>query len=194
MTFAVQVLKTIDVEGRYSDNPADAGGATNHGITEAIARAWGYEGSMQALTQAQAIQIAQEVFYIDPAFNLIAVIDDPLADLLFDIGFNAGPATAGKFVQTAINALNYPAGSLGATLAVDGALGAFTRTALSKFYVARGTEGHEVLTGMVLAQHSVRYITLSQASSSQKQFEYGWQLNRVIGNAQLAAPPSPPST
>ncbi len=46
---------------------------------------------------------------------------------------------------------------------------------------------------MVLAQHSVRYISLSQATASQKQFEYGWQLNRVIGNAELAAP-SPSST
>jgi lysozyme family protein len=188
MSFAVQVLKTIDVEGGYSDNPADAGGVTNHGITESIARAWGYEGSMQALTQAQAIQIAQDVFYIDPAFNLVAAIDDPLGDLLFDIGFNAGPATAGKFVQTAINALNYPAGSLGATLTVDGQLGSFSREAISKFYAARGSDGHAVLTGMVLAQHSVRYIILSQAAASQKQFEYGWQLNRVIGNAHLAGP------
>lgn len=194
MTFAAQSLKTIDVEGGYSNNPADAGGATNHGITQATARAWGYTGTMQALTQAQALQIAQDVFYIDPAFNLVAAIDDQLGDLLFDIGFNAGPATAGKFLQVALNALNYPAGTLGAALVVDGQLGAFSREALSKLYAWRGSEGHQVITGMVLAQHSVRYITLSQASSSQKQFEYGWQLNRVIGNASLAGPIASPST
>ncbi len=113
LSFAVQILKTLNVEGGYSDNPADAGGATNHGITEAVARAWGYAGAMQALTQAQALQIAETVFYVDPGFDKISAIDDPLADLLRDIGFNAGPATAGKFVQVALNALNYPAGSLG---------------------------------------------------------------------------------
>ena len=37
------------LEGGYSDNPADPGGKTNHGVTEQVARANGYQGDMKAL-------------------------------------------------------------------------------------------------------------------------------------------------
>lgn len=34
----------LSLEGGYVNNPADRGGATNWGITEATARAFGYKG------------------------------------------------------------------------------------------------------------------------------------------------------
>ncbi len=64
-------------------------------------------------------------------------------------------------MQGALNALNYPSGTLGASLKLDGSFGSFSRTALTKFYSLRGAEGRVVLRGMVLYQHSVRYISLT---------------------------------
>ena len=42
----------IDREGRYVNHPADRGGPTCWGITQAVARAEGYAGSMRDLPRA----------------------------------------------------------------------------------------------------------------------------------------------
>ena len=45
------------VEGGYADDPADLGGKTNLGITEAVARRHGYTGDMRDLTDSLAYHI-----------------------------------------------------------------------------------------------------------------------------------------
>ena len=44
----------IDREGGYFHHPADRGGATRWGITEAVARAEGYVGDMRLFTRPAA--------------------------------------------------------------------------------------------------------------------------------------------
>lgn len=182
MTLATQLPKTFKIEGGYSNNPGDPGGETNHGVTVAIARAAGYTGAMKDLTVQQATEILTDLFYIDPQFDKLALIDDKLADQMFDLGVNLGPQAAGKFIQRALNVLDQN-GKYGASLNVDGVLGTMSRTRLTQFYADRGADGRTVLHGMVLAQASVSYITLAEATPSKEQFEFGWQLARVIGNA-----------
>ncbi|KKM08171.1 hypothetical protein LCGC14_1726580, partial [marine sediment metagenome] len=41
---------TLGIEGDFSDDPADSGGATKWGITESVARAFGYSGRMQNMS------------------------------------------------------------------------------------------------------------------------------------------------
>ncbi|HEX5258441.1 MAG TPA: glycosyl hydrolase 108 family protein, partial [Sphingomicrobium sp.] len=45
----------IDREGGYADNPADKGGPTCFGITQAVARANGYCGPMRQLPREEAV-------------------------------------------------------------------------------------------------------------------------------------------
>ncbi|MEO6224401.1 MAG: glycosyl hydrolase 108 family protein, partial [Sphingomicrobium sp.] len=46
--------RLIDREGGYVNNPADKGGPTIFGITEAVARAQGYAGPMRTMPRAEA--------------------------------------------------------------------------------------------------------------------------------------------
>lgn len=59
-TFIERILKN---EGGYVNHPADPGGATNWGITERVARKWGYAGHMRDLPRATAIDIYRQEYW-----------------------------------------------------------------------------------------------------------------------------------
>lgn len=170
----------ITREGGYSNDPNDAGGETNFGITVAEARAFGYTGPMQTMQRDTAVQIYRQRYWTQPHFDQLAIVDATLAAKLLDIGVNMGPATGVKYVQRALNVLNQQAKAF-PDIAVDGGLGQMTLTALKAFYAMRGVDGHRVLLGMVAAQQSVRYIELAEQNPTQEVFEWGWQLNRAFG-------------
>lgn len=99
MSFDKAFERLIGHEGGYVDNPKDPGGRTKFGITERVARANGYAGSMRDLSLDTAKQIAKteywdkvkaDSFHPAVAFNL------------FDIAYNSGPTRAIKILQEAI--------------------------------------------------------------------------------------------
>ena len=49
MTFDEAFHKLLGHEGGFVDHPSDPGGATRWGVTERVARQWGYAGSMREL-------------------------------------------------------------------------------------------------------------------------------------------------
>lgn len=49
--------KVLAHEGGYVNHPADKGGPTKWGVTEATARRYGYKGVMADLTREEAIEI-----------------------------------------------------------------------------------------------------------------------------------------
>src|SRR5689334_18971880 len=53
---------TLALEGEYSDDPNDSGGATRYGVTERVARANGYTGPMRELPLADARRIAKSQY------------------------------------------------------------------------------------------------------------------------------------
>src|SRR5689334_14774160 len=91
----------IDREGGYVNNPADKGGPTCFGITEAVARAHGYGGAMHDLPREQAIEIYRRLYWLRPRFDEVAKRSDRVAAELFDTGVNMGPAVAVTFLQRA---------------------------------------------------------------------------------------------
>jgi hypothetical protein len=54
MSVDTLIDEVISREGGYVDHPADRGGPTMFGITEAVARANGYDGPMRNLPRATA--------------------------------------------------------------------------------------------------------------------------------------------
>lgn len=170
--------KVIDIEGGYSNNPADKGGPTKFGITENTARAFGYKGDMRDLTKEIAMDIYIQRYWTEPQFDRVALLSESIAQELLDTGINMGKAIAVRFLQRALNVLNRQASDY-PDITVDGVLGSVSLFALKSFLEKRGKAGEGVLLKMLNAQQSVRYIEIAEANQSQETFEYGWQKERA---------------
>ena len=168
------ILNVITTEGGYVNNPADKGGETNHGITKAVALANGYTGAMIDLTTEQASTIYKVEYWLKPNFDEIFKVDNQLAFMLFQFGVLSGVVTSAMMLQRALNVLYKQ------SLIIDGKLGETTLNALNAFKISRNDNPIHVLRGMVMAQQSVYLIECAEHNPNDKQFEYGWQLNRVI--------------
>lgn len=59
----------LDREGGYVNHPADRGGPTGFGITEAVARANGYRGAMRALPRDEAAAIYRRLYWLRPGLD-----------------------------------------------------------------------------------------------------------------------------
>lgn len=173
----------IDREGGYVDHPADRGGPTNFGITEAVARANGYAGPMRSLSRAEAEAIYKRLYWVRPRFDAVAERSPALAAELFDTGVNMGPAVAATFLQRALTALNRN-GSDYPDLVPDGRIGSTTLAAIDGFLSHRGKAGGEsVLLKALEALQGERYLRLAERRPANEAFLYGWLANR-IGNAE----------
>ncbi|WP_425228419.1 glycoside hydrolase family 108 protein [Sphingomonas sp.] len=168
----------IDREGGYVDHPADPGGATRWGITEATARADGYGGDMRLLSRARAAAIYARVYWQRPGFDQLAVRAPALAAELFDTGVNMGPAGAIGFLQRALNALNRGASDY-PDIALDGRLGPASFAAVDAFLRTRGRTGETVLLKAVEALQGERYLSLAERRPADEAFLYGWLVNRI---------------
>jgi len=174
------IKDVIAKEGGYTNNPDDKGGPTNWGITKDVAYAHGYRGDMAEFTRSEAEAIYKEEFWLKPKFDRIALIDESMAEMLLNFGVLAGQQTASKMLQRALNVLNhngvdYP------DIKADGNIGPITIHAVDIFVGKRGSEGKKVLRGMLAAQFSVHLMECAERNPKNEEFQYGWQLNRVIG-------------
>jgi lysozyme family protein len=172
------VDELIEREGGYVNHPADRGGPTRYGITEAVARAHGYGGAMAALPREDAAAIYRRLYWLRPKFDEVAERSPRLAVELFDTGANMGPAVAATFLQRALTALNrngkdYP------DLVPDGRIGVRTLAALDPFLKARGCSGETVILRAIEALQGERYLRLAERRPSNEAFLYGWLANRI---------------
>jgi lysozyme family protein len=168
----------IDREGGYVHHPADRGGATCWGITEAVARADGYPGPMRLLPRETAAGIYRRLYWFRPGYDRVAARAPLVAAELFDTAANMGPATATTFLQRALNALNRGARDF-PDLRADGEVGPATLAALDAFALRRGRGGEQVLLKAVEALQGERYLTLAERRPANEAFLYGWLANRL---------------
>jgi len=173
------IEELIEREGGYSNHPADRGGPTQFGITEAVARAHGYRGAMADLPREEAAAIYRRLYWLRPRFDQVAERAPRVAAELFDTGVNMGPAVAATFLQRALTALNrggkdYP------DLVPDGRVGPATLAALDAFLGTRGKKGGEtVLLRALEALQGERYLRLAEKRPANEAFLYGWLANRI---------------
>lgn len=93
-------------EGGFVDHPADRGGPTKHGITQATLARWRgapvTRDDVAELTFEDARQIYRRLYIDDPGFHHI--FDRRLQAAVVDAGVHHGPATAARWLQAAVGA------------------------------------------------------------------------------------------
>lgn len=168
---------TVGLEGGYSDRPNDRGGKTQFGITERVARSFGYEGEMRKLPLETAKAIYRKNYWNLMLCDYIAEVSPDVAREIFDTGVNAGIGTAGLILQRSLNVLNR-GGSYYPDLLPDGLIGRKTIHSLQAFVKLRGPEGIKRLMRLLNAMQGARYVEICEYNGSQEDFMYGW-LERV---------------
>lgn len=168
----------IQVEGGYVNDPADLGGETKYGITEAVAREHDYYGPMEDLPESKAREIYHDQFYHGPGFHRVAKHSQAIAVELTDTGVNMGPPDAVAMLQTTLNAFNDQE-RLYADINVDGYIGNNTIAALAAYMKHRGREGERVMLVTLNCLQGAEYVRLTSVREKNERFAYGWIRARV---------------
>lgn len=169
---------TLGIEGGFSDDPADSGGATRYGITEDVARRHGYSGPMGVLPLAVAKEIYRRSFWDLLQLDLVAAISEPIALELFDTAVNMGPTFATNSLRRCLNVFNRNQVDY-ADIPTEGLVDVPTLKALHAFFSKRGDTGKTVLLRALNALQGAHYILLAERRSKDEKFVYGWFNQRV---------------
>ena len=103
MNFTQAFTQLMRFEGGYTNNPADAGGETNYGVTKRVAESFGYLGAMRDMP----ISFAQRVY--EQGYWKPCRCDDLPESIrydVFDAAVNSGPAQAIKWLQRAVGVVD----------------------------------------------------------------------------------------
>lgn len=169
------IASVFALEGGYVNNPKDPGGATNHGVTEKVARKHGYIGHMRDLPKEFAQEIAYKDYIVAPGYEPLLEISPAVSEELIDTGYNAGPGRSSRWFQVALNSLNrggrdYP------DIVVDGQVGPRTIEAYRSLEKRRGkVKACEMILKLLEAQQGMHYLSLGHLED----FMPGWVDHRM---------------
>lgn len=169
----------IKREGGYVNDVLDSGHAIKYGITQAVARNYGYQGEMKDLLLEIARDIYKSQYWLEPRFDQVNLISPIIAEELLDTGVNCGIGFTKTLLQRALNLLNRQGKEGWADLKLDGEYGPSTLQALSIYMKKRGNEGERVLGRLLNIMQDQRYIEITEKNPKYEQFFYGWLANRV---------------
>ena len=159
-------------------DPADRAGPAAFGISEAVARAHGYAGSMRRLPRDEAARIYRRLYWLRPRFDEVATRSPALAIELLETGASLGPAVAATFLQRVLTALNRNGGDY-ADLVPDGRVGERTLAALDACLTRRGrASGEAVLLRALEAVIGERSVRLAERRPPNEAMLYDWLATR----------------
>ncbi|WP_283393184.1 glycoside hydrolase family 108 protein [Photobacterium phosphoreum] len=156
-------------EGGYVDDPADAGGATNRGISLRYAKGVGLDldgdgdtdkDDIRLVTVEDAKRLYREDFYTGPRIDTLPVAIQPV---LFDYAVNSGPPRALMAMQRVLNLADFPCD-------VDGVIGPQTRKQADVASEAMG--GY--LVNAICDYRQRFYDRIVERNPSQQRFLKGW--------------------
>jgi lysozyme family protein len=156
-------------EGGYVDHPADKGGATKYGITQATLAEWmgrpATIDDVKQLTEHEAREIYREQYIVRPGF--LGIDNDAVRALAIDCAVNHGVKRAVQLLQEA------------ARVFTDGIFGPNTKDAVNRMTAA-------VLYRRLCAARVRLYGQIITKNPTQSVFAAGW-CNRVAEFIQESA-------
>lgn len=148
--FDIAVEWLLRHEGGWSDVPQDRGGRTKYGITEDVAKAYGYAVEQLTIPQAKAIYRAKY-------WRFDGLESQRIATKALDMSANMGPSQGIKLLQRASNDVllslkaRAPVGThIPHQLIADGMMGPTTETAIDFLYFDQ--RENDVLSAIVKQQ------------------------------------------
>lgn len=176
------IAAVFAVEGGYVDHPNDPGGATNHGVTERVARNHGFKDDMRVLPKTCEYQgqvCAESIYFNDyikkPGFLPLVAIDPAVGQEVIDTAVNMGPRRPSKFFQRAVNDV------CGTRLSVDGKIGKITVKAWADCRANLGDKSCVTMLDHLDRQQQREYDRLIRRNPRLRVFAKGWT-NHRIGN------------
>jgi lysozyme family protein len=162
----------IVIEGGYVDDPDDAGGATNYGITQKVyARFLGVDADwihlkhlIKQMPKSTAALIYKQNYYYDLKIDLLP---SKLQHQVMDISINSGENRAYKILQKAINDLGV------IKLVIDGRFGKKSWAALDLL-----TKHLKDINNKMVDFRRDFYLRTIEKKASQLKYKNGW-LNRA---------------
>lgn len=178
------ITDIIRAEGaEYTNDPADSGGPTKYGITQATLSAHrGRQVSpqeVQRLTEEEAREIYLQRYYVAPRIDLIAAHSEKIAAEVMDTGVNTGMRRAVTLLQRALNVLN-DGGRIYTDVSADGRMGPQTASALQAYLSHRGATGEQALFILLNCLQGAFYVELAERREKDQRFMYGWLTHRVV--------------
>lgn len=169
----------VAVEGGFVDHPDDPGGATNHGITEAVARQCGYQGDMRLLPKEFALACYKENYVTKPGFEPIVNASHAVGEEVIDTGVNTGTHRPARWFQESLNHLNRR-GRDYADVAEDGQIGFQTMKAYASLQKVRGPKkACQLVVKLMDAKQAAHYMRLARNNSKFETFMPGWTDHRL---------------
>jgi lysozyme family protein len=171
----------LKYEGGYANDPDDAGGETNRGITKAtLASAYAQglvdHNIVKNITREDASKIYAARYYLCYGYDKLPY---ELSLVLTDTTVHGGRGGAAKVTQGALV-------SMGLAIAVDGKWGPKTQAALEK----AAAENPLRLAEAALVKRKAYYDAIIAAKPTQEKFRNGWY-NRLKALAAEAGVKSP---
>lgn len=166
----------IEIEGeRFTDDPDDSGGGTKWGITERLAREYGYKNDMRDMSKTDAKNIYNKAFWIKAKLNYIN--DYEIVFELFEQIVNLGNFKRScRWLQEALNVLNNKEKHW-TDLVVDGLLGPTTSSILSKSLKRNNMK--ERILKLLNCEQAIFYKTLVMRREKDEKFIGGWLDHRI---------------
>lgn len=181
---AVILAGVYAVEGGYVNDARDPGGATSYGVTEQVARDYGYRGDMRRFPQhcdGPATVCADAVYvrsYIAaPGYMPLVEIEPAVAGELIDTAVNMGPRRPNRWYRLTINVLGQ-AHLPDSTASLGPADIAAYRMLQAKLGVIPACTA---MLDALDARQAAEYRRLAAANPKLRAFLKGWLRNR-IGN------------
>lgn len=175
--FQRALIKLDELEGTFSNHASDRGGATMYGITEAVAREWGWTEPMEEMPRDLAEHIYIEGYWRYHRLTRVAERSYPLAEFIFTSSVNMSPPLAPsrsvRWLQRALVLAN------GADIEQDGLLGSATLAALDAL-LARRHDGREILLRAINGQAVAFYLDITERRPQNEDFIYGWLRKRTL--------------